>query len=298
MTWNRIDLLGAPSSAGARRRGQEEAPAALRAAGLVAALAARGLAVTDLGDVERAVFRPDTDHPRAQNRRLVARVVRSVAAAVEAASGDGALPLVLGGDCTVTLGVVAGLVRRAPDLGLLYVDGDLDLNTPATTPSGIFDGMVTAHLLGRGEPELARFGPRHPLLAESHLAFFGYDATSGAVDPPELDALAASSTPRFPAERVRAAPLAVAEEALAALSTRADRILVHFDVDVTDTPAVDVPHPGGLSLETALAILGVLLASPQLAGLVVTEHNPRLDPAGVEARRLAAGLAAALPARC
>jgi len=43
----RLDVVGAPSSAGACAPGQERAPAAIRAAGLLASLAERGVAVTD-----------------------------------------------------------------------------------------------------------------------------------------------------------------------------------------------------------------------------------------------------------
>jgi arginase len=68
---------------------------------------------------------------------------------------------------------MASLLREGSSLGLAYVDGDLDLNTPETTPSGVFDGMVTTHLLGRGVRELAGIGRRYPLLQESHLLYFG-----------------------------------------------------------------------------------------------------------------------------
>ncbi len=291
-----IAIVGVPSSAGARRGGQEEGPGALRAAGLVASLRERGLDVVDRGDLPGAVYRPDADHPRAQNAELVLRVAGEVAAAVEAASAGGAFPCVLGGDCTITLGVVAGLLRRGPSLGMLYFDADLDLNTPDTTPSGIFDGMVTAHLLGRGHPPLVGCGPRQPLLGESELAFFGYDAAGEGVDPQELLALERSASPRFPVAAVRADPPGAARRALAALAGRTERFLLHFDVDVTETTAVDVPHRNGLSLAAAGAALEVFLASPRCAGLVVTELNPRLDAAGAAVRELADRLAAALSA--
>lgn len=290
-----IALLGVPSSAGARRGGQEQGPAALRGAGLVTSLRAHGLEVTDRGDLPRAVYRPDAESPHAQNADLVCHVARQVAAAVAAASAGGAFPVVLGGDCTITIGVLPGL-GLGPGVGLLYLDADLDLNTPDTTPSGIFDGMVTAHLLGRGHPELAHLGPRYPLLDEAHLAFFAYDEAGGGIDPPELAALAASAALRYPAAAVRADPLGTARTALAALEQRVERFLVHFDVDVTDTTAVDVPHADGLPLATAAMILGTFLASGRCAGLVVTELNPQLDPEGTAARRLADSLAATLAA--
>ena len=84
-----LAVIGAPSSAGARLVGQEEAPKALRDAGLVSNLRELGFEVVDHGDVAQAVFRPDPAEPTAQNAALVCRVVRDVAEKVGAADADG-----------------------------------------------------------------------------------------------------------------------------------------------------------------------------------------------------------------
>src|SRR5215472_1169910 len=101
-------LIGVPTSAGAHHAGQDRAPAALRAAGLVERLRAAGVGVEDAGDLPGAVFAVDHLHPRARNLATVARVAREVADAVESVARSGNRPFVVGGDCTITLGVVAG----------------------------------------------------------------------------------------------------------------------------------------------------------------------------------------------
>lgn len=289
-----MTVIGIPSSAGARRSGQERGPQALRSAGLVEQLRQHGLVVRDVGDLPDAIYRPDTEHPQARNLEAVARVARNVTIAVERESGAASFIIVLGGDCTITIGVLAGLATERSPLGLIYVDGDLDLNTPETTPSGVFDGMVTAHLLGNGASELAGIGRQFPLLPESRLVYFGYNVGAGGIDPPELACLEASTALRYAVEAVRSAPAAVAREAIAALEQRADRFLVHFDIDVTDTSAVDVPHRGGLSIDDAVEALSVFVASPRCVGLVVTELNPELDTDGFTARALARGITRSL----
>jgi len=295
MSSREFAIIGVPSSAGARRAGQEQAPSALRAAGLVNSLEERGVDVFDRGDLPKVVFRPDPENPRKQNLGDVRRVARNVAVELGRARGNGTCPVVLGGDCTITIGVVAGLLRQGSSLGLIYLDGDLDLNTPETTPSGIFDGMVTAHLVGNGDQELARIATEYPLLQESHLVYFGYNVSAGGIDPPELSALERSAALRFPVDIVREDPIAAANEAVEALEGRVERILVHFDLDVADTPAVDA-HSNGLPLESTIEVLMVFMASPKCAGLVVTEFNPVLDVDGSVARRLAAHLAETLSA--
>ena len=71
---------------------------------------------------------------------------------------DGRLPLVLGGDCTITLGALAGF----GDGGLMYFDGDADLNTPERSESAVADTMGMTHMLGDGSPEMATGRPRWP----------------------------------------------------------------------------------------------------------------------------------------
>ncbi|HXV62798.1 MAG TPA: arginase family protein, partial [Vicinamibacteria bacterium] len=253
--------------------------------------------VADQGDLPSVSFRPDPEHARQQNVGAVVRVARQAADRVSEAVASRRVPLVLGGDCTVSVGVIAGLLQHRARLGLLYFDGDVDLNTPETTRSGILDGMVVSHLLGRGAAELAGIGPRSPLLTEEDIVLFGYDVESGWIDPPELETLERCRMSKYPAALVRADAAAAAEEALRHVESRSDAILVHFDVDVSDTPAADVPHPKGLDADSAFAALNVFAAAPKCGGVVVTELNVEQDPDGRQADRMVCGLVEAFDAR-
>jgi arginase len=74
---------------------------------------------------------------------------------------------------------------------------------------------------------------------------------------------------------------------------------VHLDVDVLDDtlmPAVDHHHPGGLTWQEAVIVLRSVLQAPKVAGLDVTNFNPRLDPNRALAARFAAGVASMPPA--
>ncbi len=90
---------------------------------------------------------------------------------------------------------------------------------------------------------------------------------------------------------------AAARDALLHLESRSDAILVHFDVDVMDFPAADVPHANGLDLESTFAALRVFVTAPTCLGVVVTEFNPEQDPDGSHAERLVDSLVEALGAR-
>ena len=286
---NKIALIGVPSSAGAREAGQERAPQCLRAAGLVQRLISQGYDVMDLGDLNQVSFHPDTDNPKKQNLSLVLDVLRQVTDSVDFAIANRAWPLVIGGDCSITIGVIAALTKHYPNLGLSYIDGDVDLNTPDTTNTGIFDGMVLAHILGRGADELKHFGSRCPLLEEQQIALFGYSAQAGGIDPVEFDILQSTHMAKFPLEEIDADVQTAAIRALQELESKAEHILVHFDVDVIDYgdfPAVDVPHRPGLALTQAQEALGVFVDSRKSVGLVVTEFNAAHDGDGKLAEKL------------
>jgi len=293
----KLGIIGVPSSAGARQTGQEQAPQAYRKAGLIELLHSAGLSVIDFGDLPETPFKPDRQHPKAQNLLLVTEVVRRVAGQVEEALRQNALPVVLGGDCTITLGVLAGLIPHAPNLSLMYFDGDVDLNTPDTTVSGIFDGMVMAHIIGKGVDTLSRIGPRYPLMAEEDIALFGYNTGTGWIDAAEFEVLQQSRMIKYPLSRIRETAKESAREALAQLENKADSILIHFDVDVIDYddfPVGDVPHHKGLGFDKAMSVLEVFTASRKFAGLIITEFNAGRDADGVHARRFVEAVARVL----
>src|SRR5688572_1886410 len=140
-----LAIIGVPSSAGAFANGQEEAPAALRAAGLIDRLRAAGLDVEDMGDSPVWRWRPDRARPRAQNLAAVIEAVASTRRRVAAATREGRIPVVLGGDCTVGIGTVAGVLDVHESVGLIYFDLHADLNTPKSVIDGALDWTGVAH---------------------------------------------------------------------------------------------------------------------------------------------------------
>lgn len=280
----KIGIVGVPSSAGARALGQEKAPSAFRRAKLIERLTGAGHEVVDYGDVRSFRYVPDTRNLKAQNRSTVVKVCSLVAKKVEGILKDGFHPMVLGGDCTIAIGTLTGIVDFFPKTGLVYLDADADLNTPETTPSGIFDGMVVAHLVGRGDKELSHLAKRYPILREEEIVLFGLNPTSGYVDPPEIKFLESSPIARFPIEVIhRKGVESAAREALKTLESRVDKIFVHLDVDFivgADMPAADIPHESGLSLDEAASTLKIFLQSKRFIGMEITEFNADKDREG------------------
>jgi len=292
---NKIALLGAPTSAAALSAGHEKAPAALRAAGLVDRLRSIGYEVADLGDDPPQLFQPDEETPRARNLPRVLAAIEALKPRVEQAVKSSALPLILAGDCSVALATVAGVRRYFRNVGMIFMDRDADLNTPATTTSGCVDGMVVSHLSGRGAAELVRFWGEPPLVREPDLALFGVDR----LDPPEEEVLRQSPLRRYLAQDVqRMGAAAAAQAAVDRIHSSSHEFVLHFDVDViSDFQATNYPGSGGLSLEEVREALIVFVQQKHLAALEITAYNPTKDPDRTAARLLVDLLADVLEKR-
>jgi arginase len=301
----RVGLVGVPTSAGAFAPGQEQAPAALRAAGLVERLAAAGAQVVDHGDREVWRWRPDRDERRAQNIGAVVEIVRETAARVAEAVGAGEIALVLGGDCTVGIGTVIGVADAGGGrarVGLLYLDSHADLNVPGSVHEGALDWMGLAHMLGveGARRELVEAGSRAPLLTPEQVTLVGWGPEQATeFEREQVERLGIEAVD---VDTVRDDPVVVAHEAVASLESRCDRVVLHCDVDLvdfTDTPlSENWGRNEGLPYDAFLTVLGELLGAPKLTAVTVTELNPdHTEPGAGAIERLVDALAVGLSAR-
>jgi arginase len=282
----KVAVFGVPTSAGAFRPGGERAPFVLREAGLLTSLRATGAIVVNLSDLSLFPFRDDPAHPRQRNAEVVACALRAAADEMTRAMAEG-FPIVLGGDCTLVAGTVAG-ARRALDqpVGVVYLDANADLNTPETTPSGYLSGMALALALGRGPEDLVSAGGPPPAALPEHVALIGFrDLDAG--ERASLGELGLA----LPADACRRLGVkVVAALALEGVENEDGPILVHLDVDTIDPSemaAKDFLTPGpGLPLAEVSDLLTALVASPRVVALEVAGFQPEEDPEGIYARRI------------
>jgi arginase len=273
-----LSVIGAPSSAGAYAPGQEKAPAAFRRYGLIEALTAAGLGVRDSGDVPLFRWRPDPKRPKSMNLEAVQETAQRVSDLVAAAMATDSAALVLGGDCTVELGTVAGAQRDGSTVGLVYIDLDVDLNPPAES-DGALDWTGVAHMLDLPgvEPTLAAVGARRPMLESTDVFFLAPDAiTSGEDKTIQQRSLACLRLHDVQANIERST-----REVLH-WGSRFDRLLIHLDVDVLsyiDFPiAENVRRCPGLKLVELEQILNALLRAGNWSALTIAEANPDHAP--------------------
>lgn len=228
----------------------------------------------------RLIASPPTEGTPTERMGALCRLLADEVAAVRA---DGHLPVVIAGDCTFSLGVLAALQRETDDLSLVWYDAHGDFNTPETTPSGFIGGMPLAMLCGRGEQTIVE-GAGARVQPEANVILT--DARD--LDPGEKEAVAASGLTHLPN---------VAD--LLTLSLPDRPLYIHFDSDVlrlTDLSAVNYPAQGGPALETVAASLARLADTGRVAAVSVTMWNPELDEDG-RAEQVVMGLVEGLVER-
>lgn len=273
-----IAYLGVPTSLGSYGPGQEKAPQAFRDAGFPQMLREKGLTVVDCGDLSVRRWRPDRKDPLAQHWEAVTACVKETDARLSEAVSQRHIPVVIGGNCTVEFGVVAANLRGCESLGLIYLDLHADMNTPQSTADGALDWMGVAHMLGLNGaiPQLARCGPRYPLISPGQVHLVGFDPDSAteweriAIRDREIAMSSVADVARSPA--------GCADTILSKWAMKFERLLVHLDVDVidfNDLPlAENYSKNKGLSYSHTRELLEVFLRSPKFVGLTLAEINP------------------------
>jgi arginase len=286
MTPRHCILIGAPVDSGQRRPGCLMGPAAYRVAGIAPALSALGHTVEDRGDLAPAPLAPVTC-PNAAVHALPETVAwtRALAAATEAAMAGG-VPIVLGGDHSLGLGVGAGLAAQAQKAGrplfLLWLDAHSDFHTPLTTQSGNLHGTPVAYMAGR--PGFDAFPPFPAPLPAENICLFGIRSVDPAEHAALLDHDIAPVDMRALDERGVVAPL---REFLDRVRAADGLLHVSLDVDFLDpsiAPAVGTTVPGGTTFREAHLVMELLHESGLVSSLDLVELNPFLDERGRTAR--------------
>jgi arginase len=253
-------------------------PSAIRYAGLAERLRDIGYAVEDRGDI--AVPRAeatDAGDPRAKYLEAIVAVAGEVAMAVEAAERAGDLVLVLGGDHSLALGVLAGLARVHGPGAAIWLDAHADCNTPDTSATGNVHGMPLAVALGWAD---SRFdvvgGPAAPWVDEERSVIIGArdldererlrvrESRIAVHTMTEIDRHGMEHVVRSAIERAQGSPF----------------VHVSLDLDVVDpqwAPGVGTAVRGGISFREAHLAVELLSEAGVVGSMQIVEVNPILD---------------------
>jgi arginase len=174
---------------------------------------------------------------------------------VDDALSGGNVPVILAGDCSISLTTLPAALRNRPEAHILWLDAHGDYNTPDTSASAFLGGMCLAGACGEWDPGLADpVPPERVVLA-------------GVRD---LDDGERRLLEQSPATVIGASTV----ETLVAVKNALDGApaFVHLDLDVLDPehfPA-QFPAPGGLHPDKLYDLLDSVTEDCELIGLEVT----------------------------
>jgi arginase len=294
----RIKILGIPTDLGQNRRGVDMGPSSIRYARLQTALEELGHNVSDLGNIRVPI--PEVVEPGDGQRKgmphlqTIGEVCKRAATTARDIAADGAFPVFLGGDHSVSIGTVSGVTTNGRT-GVLWVDAHADFNTPETSASGNVHGMPLAVLCGLGHPDLVGVGGGEASVRPEDVVLVGLRR----VDPEERRLLAEAGVQTYTMKEVDAHGIArVVDQVLDDLS-HLKRVHLSFDLDVVDpgiAPGVGTPVRGGLTYREAHLLMELLGEAAAITSLDVVEVNPILDKKNKTAK-LAVELVASLLGR-
>lgn len=217
-----------------------------------------------------------TDEDREEDRTAVniGTLGRSTASLVAAARKKGAPVLVVAGDDTAAVGVVAGLQEAdSADaaMGIVWIDAHGDFNTPDTSYSGILAGMPLAVIAGLAGPRWREAAGLATPIPGDHLLLLGVRD----LDDAEVQLLTANQVRMISASELRDAE--ALSQAVEDLASRCQLLYVNIDLDVLDPrliPSSPTPSGGGLELARLEEVVQAVMATGRVAAVSVTSLNP------------------------
>lgn len=277
----KIEVIGAPVGLGGNHEGSALGPAALRIAGFIKRVRALGFDVHDCGDAVPYKVPDFKGNSKIRHHAAIAGWSRTLSDMTYTAMKNGALPIVLGGDHSISIGSVNGVAKyhheNDTELFVLWVDAHADFNTPEITPTGNTHGMPAAHLCG--EPGMDDFlgdGSRHTI-APQNLYLFG----TRWIDPEEQLLLGRRGVNVIDARTIeRKGISALLGMVIDEVKARRGILHVSLDLDFLDprvAPAVGTPEPCGFSEREAHTVMEMLCDSELVRSIDVVELNPLLD---------------------
>lgn len=285
-----IQIINVPLDLGASRRGTDAGPSAFRIAGLHAAIDQLGHTVLDDIDISAPLMESQSpSDTRLRYKSEILAVCRQLASVTKTTMDAGSLPLVIGGDHSISMGSVSGSAAHFSSqnqaVGVIWFDAHGDMNLPETSPSGNVHGMPLAHLLGFGDSELSNILSSSPAVLPEHVVLVGIRD----IDQGEREFIKSSGVTAYTMRDIDQMGMAeVSEKAREIATSGTAGFHLSFDLDGCDPdvfPGTGTLVPGGISYREAHLFLEDCAHDGRMRSMDVVELNPFLDQANVSAVR-------------
>lgn len=274
---HQIALIGVPMDLGAGTRGSNLGPEAIRIAGIKKRLEDIGYHVDDRGDIPADRKKAETlEGSNLKNLNEILRVNWLLCQEVAKAMEEGKMPVILGGDHSIAIGSIFGVLQNKKNLGVIWFDAHGDINTDHTSPSGNIHGMPVSVLMGIGPEELTSIG-NGAFLKRENMVYVG----SRDLDPEERKAMKEQGIKVFTMYEIDDMGIKkVMEEAIRIAGDGTDGIHVSFDMDAMDpeiAPGTGTKVAGGMGYRETHYAMEMIAKSNKLVSVEFVEVNPLLD---------------------
>jgi arginase len=265
---------------GSHFKAVSSAPKKLREQELIEKIIASRVDITDLGDL--TLNNVQHENPEHNSYRFeIEDVCKSVCGSVLASLKRGALPFIIGGDHSMSMGSVAGVAKyyrqQNKKIGVIWFDAHGDVNTPETSISGNIHGMPVAHLIGLGWTQLRNIAGFFPAVDPQNFILIGVRD----LDAAEKKIISENNLFVATARDVHEQGIeSVLQSAFEHLSERVVGVHVSFDLDCLDpnaAPGVSLAVGGGLNMKQALDALRIIKSDSKLLSFEIAELNPEFD---------------------
>ncbi|NDK56497.1 arginase family protein [Pontibacter fetidus] len=263
-----IQLVGIPTFAGALYPGTEATPVALRSHGLLQTIADAGITVSDFGDIALPTDLPRHNVPPVRNWPAPRMVWETIVAQGSSWFDPEKFNLLLGGDCSIVVGVADHLAKLYGDkLYLLVIDAHVDVVKPDPNV------CVGAAAMGLW------------FLTNKNLLW----PKPETINPEQITVVACQNPPAetygiqtITLEQLRQSIKQTIVSVLSNIPEDA-KILIHFDVDSVgkdEMPAAYAPSETGLTIVECHELLTNIIADPRTIAMEVTEFSAIKDEDG------------------
>jgi arginase len=203
--------------------------------------------------------------------------------------GPRLFPLVLGGDCSLMLGIMPALKKKGR-YGLIYLDAHADFYAPHQSQTGEIADMDLAIVTGRGPALLTDIEGLRPYVEDHHVIHIGQRDEQETIDFGSQD-IRKTGIHCFGLASIKAQGIEtfLKDVSRTISETSLEEYWIHFDTDVISDEenfAVDYRLPGGLMFEEVTRILNSLMGTGKMAGMSLTIYNPALDPKDIISDRI------------